>query len=108
MSKIESINVLVKGDKEGQLTLVAKIVLAAYRNVRKIIGKINEKFFTSIKYDTSNKIFNISSLNYSKLVEALQSLNDEVTTTYDNYGVMHYSNSRLNHIINLNWILTNT
>ena len=86
MFKMDSIDLLVRGDKEGKLGVVGKNMLNGYRNVKKILSKINEKFFTSIKYDTSNSIFDVTSSYYTQLVESLKTLDDSSNTTDNNYS----------------------
>lgn len=77
MFKLDRIDVLVSGDKIGKLTDTAKNIHTGYKNIKKLLHKLNEKFFTVIPYKVSNNIFDISSSYYTNLIDTLNSLGED-------------------------------
>ena len=61
--------ILNNQDKEDKIPVVAKEFHNTFRNLKKNITKIQEKFFDEIPYENANKLFDDKNSNYFKLTE---------------------------------------
>ena len=68
--------ILNNEDKEDKIPIVAKEFYNTFRNLKKNITKIQEKFFNEIPYENANKIFDDQKSNYFKLTEVNNQISD--------------------------------
>ena len=77
--KTERIDIILNNlDTENKLSDIANNFNNIYSSLKQIISSYSKKFFKEIPYETSNKIFDITSSYYIKFIETLNNIDKEL------------------------------
>ena len=77
--KTERIDIILHNlDTENKLSDIANNFNNIYSSLKQIISSYSKKFFKEIPYETSNKIFDITSSYYIKFIETLNNIDKEL------------------------------
>ena len=77
--KTERIDIILNNlDTENKLSDIANNFNNNYSSLKQIISSYSKKFFKEIPYETSNKIFDITSSYYIKFIETLNNIDKEL------------------------------